>query len=32
VADEQGQTVQQHASGRKAAEACGVPQEEKEQK
>jgi hypothetical protein len=28
VADDQGQTVGQHASGREAAEACGVRREE----
>jgi hypothetical protein len=29
VADDQGQTVGQHASGREAAEACRVPPETK---
>jgi hypothetical protein len=31
VADDQGQTVGQHASGRDAAEACRVRQEEEEE-
>jgi hypothetical protein len=32
VADDQGRTVEQHASGREAAEACGERREEEEQK